>query len=330
MIEMDTTGEMDRKRNLGQFFTTKKVWLQPQIQDFIKQSGCLSVLDPFAGSGDLLTQIQTLGISRTRGYDIDPNLLWEINNGLEKVTSSKSIVVTNPPYLAKNSAQRRHLDSVKYFEGNEYTDLYQLALEKCLEGHNYVVAIIPETYLLTGLFVNRLHSITILETNPFEDTDCPVCVVCFGPNELKYSEMQVYKDAQALGDMFSFMAKRKQYHRTATIIFNRKDGNLGLRGIDGQGSENRIRFCLPKDLNYNVENIKVSSRALTLIHVRAKSNIARLVDEANKILEKYREDTYDVWLAPFKGNNKEGKRRRRLDFQTARAIIEEALYKTET
>jgi hypothetical protein len=328
MIEVDAGG-MDRKRNLGQFFTTKDVWLRPQIQEFIKESGCASALDPFAGGGDLLTQVQTLGISRIRGYDIDPHLLWEINDSLEKIPGSKAIIVTNPPYLAKNSAQRRHLDSVRYFEDNEYSDLYQLALEKCLAGHDHVVAIIPETYLLTELFVDRLHSVTVLETSPFESTDCPVCVVCFGPNELKYSEIQVYKDDQPLGDMLSFMNKRKQYRRTATVVFNRKDGNLGLRGVDGQMPEDRIRFCLPKDLNYDVENIKVSSRALTLIHVRTTSDIARLVDEANKIVEKYRKDTYDVWLSPFKGNNKEGKRRRRLDFQTARAIIEEALYETE-
>lgn len=38
----------------------------------------------------------------------------------------------------------------KYFE--KHTDLYQLALDKMLEAQDYVVAIVPETYINSSFF----------------------------------------------------------------------------------------------------------------------------------------------------------------------------------
>ena len=50
MIEGD---RLNKKRDLGQFFTKNQVWLQPQIIEFISSVKTDSVLDPFAGNGDL-------------------------------------------------------------------------------------------------------------------------------------------------------------------------------------------------------------------------------------------------------------------------------------
>ena len=44
----------------------------------------------------------------------------------------------------------------------------------------------------------------------------------------------------------------------------------------------------------------------------------------NKILNDIRNKSHDLILSPFKGNMKNGVRRRRLDFYTCRAIIEKA------
>ena len=50
-----------------------------------------------------------------------------------------------------------------------------------------------------------------------------------------------------------------------------------------------------------------------------------IIVNANKILNDYRKATSDVLLTPFKGNNKIGKRRRRLDFKKAKEIVEKAI-----
>jgi hypothetical protein len=46
---------------------------------------------------------------------------------------------------------------------------------------------------------------------------------------------------------------------------------------------------------------------------------------ANRILDAHRAATHDLLLSPFKGNARNGVRRRRLDYATARAILERAL-----
>jgi hypothetical protein len=52
-----------------------------------------------------------------------------------------------------------------------------------------------------------------------------------------------------------------------------------------------------------------------------------LIDECNRFLNKYREETSDFLFSPFKGNRTDGVRRRRLDYRSARAIIEQAYQK---
>ena len=81
-----------------------------------------------------------------------------------------------------------------------------------------------------------------------------------------------------------------------------------------------------EECDYPVDMIKVSSRLVTFIEIPTVNNsrIDQIITQANNILWKYRVDTGDVLLSPFKGNTKEGKRRRRLDYYTARAILERA------
>ena len=53
------------------------------------------------------------------------------------------VAITNPPYLAKNSATRRKLK----YSYPEYEDLYQKCLEVMLEKTQFVAAIIPESFI---------------------------------------------------------------------------------------------------------------------------------------------------------------------------------------
>ena len=56
----------------------------------------------------------------------------------------------------------------------------------------------------------------------------------------------------------------------------------------------------------------------------AGGKLDHLIAKSNEILNVYREETSDALLSPFKGNRKDGTRRRRLDYSTARAILESA------
>ena len=108
--------------------------------------------------------------------------------------------------------------------------------------------------------------------------------------------------------------------------FNDKNGWLGLRAIDLTDPCNQIYFDYKDNIDYDWDNgIKVSSRLYSLIDIKIEDKFKKdLIKEANNILKELRKNTHDIVLSPFKGNMKDGRRRRRLDFRTARAILENA------
>jgi len=323
-----------KKQNLGQFNTKNDVWLRPQIIKFIENSGCVNVMDPYAGAGDLLFAVNDFAWMNLYGYDIDPIFDWPINNGLEHMPYHKdTIVITNPPYLAKNSAARNNLESYKYFEGDNerFEDLYQIALQKVLSLYKKAVFIIPETYFQTEFFKQHLDSFTVIEENPFNDTDCPVCVATFNVSNdfhrVAGNNYTIYKNDNYLFDRFILEDILYDFNtpRRCDLTFNDSSGNLGLRGVDGVDTNDHIRFCHPQDLKYNVDDIKESSRAITIIYVPDVEITDKFIFRANFLLGELRKRTHDVVLSPFKNNNKLGQRRRRLDFKWARKIIEKTV-----
>ncbi len=317
-----------KKRSLGQFFTKNHFWVKDHILDFIKSTKAEIVLDPFAGAGDLLKVANELGFSKTVGFDIDKSLSWEFNDSLKNIPKIKnSIIITNPPYLTNYSAKRKKIyDNVKqYFECCRYDDIYQLALEKCMENNDYGIMIIPETFINSTFPKNRLHSITVIEDLMFNDTETPICVICFDNKIKDYSNIKVFKNDKYVNTLANLEKMRKKPKNNIKMKFNSLDGQIALRAVDTTEPDKLISFMKPKELIYNRTRIKVSSRLITLIELPIEEeNIEEIINNSNEILSDYRLKTDDLLLSPFKGNNKEGRRRRRLDYKTARAIIEEA------
>ena len=318
-----------KKVILGQFFTQKNIWLRPHIRRFIRNSGCQIAYDPFAGNGDLLKVAAALKL-KTKGLDIDRKLGWIYNDSLLAVPSVKNaIIITNPPYISNYSAARKKVlkDVKRYFVGSSYNDIYLIALDKMLAAQENVVAIIPETFINSAYQQkNRLHSITILEKNPFMDTDTPVVVACFNGKHKSLCRVKVYKNDTFVDNLQSIENKRLQPSHLIPIRFNTKRGWLGLRAIDLTDSKKDISFDYKSNIDYDWQKgIKVSSRLYSLIDIQIQEKYRKgFIKRANDILKDLRRDTQDIILSPFKGNMKNGQRRRRLDFKTARAILEQA------
>ncbi len=321
---------MAKKEELGQFFTVDKLWLKPHIVEFIKNSNCDILYDPFAGEGHLLSTVAEIGQYEIRGLDIDKSLGWDVNDSLERIPHfDNAIIITNPPYLTNYSAVRKGIyDSVaKYFESSSYSDLYLIALDRMIEAQKYIVAIIPETFInSTYKLKSYLKSITILEENPFSDTDAPIIVACFDGVEKSFKDIDVYKNDDRIFTLNEVENLRIRPKNNVDIVFNDVNGWLGVRCVDSTNPNEKLRFGFKSNFNYNWEKgIKVSSRLLTLIDVDVEErDRTLLVTYCNEILNKLREDSFDTILSPFKGNAKNGVRRRRLDFMTCRAIIEMA------
>lgn len=318
-----------KKRSLGQFFTKNHFWLKPHIIDFIKSTNKNTVLDPFAGEGDLLKTALDLGLVNTIGFDIDETLPWEKNDSLINIPRVQdAIIITNPPYLTNYSAKRKKIFPTvkKYFDICPYDDLYQLALEKCFENNDFGVVIIPETFINSKFPKNRILSITVIEDLMFNDTENPICVVCFDNKYKNYNEIKIYKNDKYINTLGELEKFRKKPQKDVKMRFNSVGGQIALRAVDTTTPGKVINFMRAKELVYNRDNIKVSSRLITLIELEVDEKyIDKIIKNSNQILLKYRENTSDLLLSPFKGNTRDGIRRRRLDYKTARAILEESI-----
>jgi len=91
-------------------------------------------------------------------YDINPGSLEvKKRDAIKEFPQGYKLIITNPPYLAKNSAHRKKID----FPTTKYDDLYKLCLEIMLKNCDYVGAIIPASFINADLFLDRLHSYTL-------------------------------------------------------------------------------------------------------------------------------------------------------------------------
>ncbi len=321
----------NKKRILGQFFTKNNFWLKEHIIKFIKESGANIALDPFAGQGDLLTIAHDILKLQVIGYDIDENFNWDVNDSLLNIPRvENSIIITNPPYLTNYSAKRKKIyDSVKtYFTGNtEMEDLYLISIKKCMEHNDFGIMIIPETFINTTFNKERIVSITTIEDNMFNDTETPVCVICFDNVKKGFDKIKIYKNDEFIDTLNEIVKFKKKPINLPKIKFNSPTGKIALRAVDTTNPLKPIAFMKPEELNYDLTTIKHSSRLITLIEINSlkDDDLERFLEVSNRKLSEYRKNIKDILLSPFKGNKKNGERRRRLDYETARMILEDSI-----
>lgn len=253
------------------------------------------------------------------GNNVYPQYAIEQRDTLKNYPTGYKIAITNPPYLSKNSATRRGLE----YPNTKYDDLYKLCLETMLQNTPYVAAIIPETFITANLFHNRVHSIISLTCRMFDDTDCPVCLALFVPEEQAPKSFDLYAMNDSLGTYLEL--KRGDIPETIGINwrFNDPNGEVGIWCIDNTKSES-IKFG--DGNNIPSAKIKNTSRSLTRVGgIPENIDFDSFIASCNLILQQYRHETKDVFMASFKGLRIDGLYRRRLDFATARRIMNKAL-----
>lgn len=84
--------------------------VKKHIEQLIYDSGCNVIYDPFAGTGELLKAVISLNTAKyvMVGLDIDEQFGWKYNDSLQSIPYiENAIIITNPPYLAKQSAARK-------------------------------------------------------------------------------------------------------------------------------------------------------------------------------------------------------------------------------
>jgi len=313
-----------QKRLLGQFFTVANpfqcdLFFQWKALVLSSLSPDEKILEPFAGAKNILQLTRDAGIKRDWAcFDIcpPPDCTGVIQQDtLEHFPTGHAVAITNPPYLAKNSATRRGLP----FPETSHEDLYQVALEKMLASCRFVAAIIPASFLTQNIMQERLLGVSVLTCRMFEDTDCPVCLALFAPDSRP--DFPVYRENEFLGNFHELEGKLPAPRAVIPWTFNAPTGEIGLRAIDNSRAAS-IEFVAGAEIS--PDSVLSSSRSITRIKFPGSlgpRKISRIIAGANKLLNTYRAQTHDILMTPFKGLRADGNFRRRLDFDKARQIL---------
>lgn len=320
------------KRLNGQFFTTTNPFVNEAFVRWMKKinqdpTALPELVEPFAGSNNIVWMLRELGFKNAwKSFDISPpeensvdDVPVEQRDTLLSFPTGFKVSVTNPPYLAKNSASNLNLP----YAGGEYEDLYQKALSVMLENLDYVAAIIPETFVKQGLFHQRLQAVVSLNCQMFEDTSHPVCLALFVPEAEKKTknDFEIWRGNQYISTYKTLESHLKVSNVKYPWRFNDPEGLIGLHGADSaKGAD--IAFITGDTIPSS--SIKHSSRHNTRISLPGLSeeDANKLIHAANKLLKARREATKDVFMTAHRGLREDGKYRRRLDFSQARELLD--------
>ena len=314
-----SAGKSANERKLGQFYTVTNPFAHPAFRRWARTADLpqARILEPFAGCNSLIAHLHSMNLCKDyAAYDIAPAARdVRKRDTLAKFPRGFDVCITNPPWLAKNSATGRGLA----FPKTHYDDLYKYALEKCLLHCAHLAVLVPESFIRSrarnAALHTRLHTFISLTTPIFADTAHPVGLALFTPQAV--ADTMVYSGKHRVGRLSAIERCRPQPCESRQVVFNDPDGTIGLIAVDNTYGDS-IRFCRRNELaDYPVID---SCRYMTVLSVNARVRIDRL----NEILAKFRFDTCDVLMTPYRGLRKDGKYRRRLDWQLARGIVANA------
>ena len=168
------------KAALGQFMTTRSSYILQEIDLPVVPTN--NVIEPFMGNGDLLKHYK-LDPKDCTCYDIEPKDTFTSRRDTLRNPPSFTgkIVITNPPYFAKNKAKDKTIYDI-YDEDDLYKCFLRILInDLCLGG----VLIIPVNFLSSPeMFkdftrIYKIIKMNVFEERVFDDTSQAVCSFSF-------------------------------------------------------------------------------------------------------------------------------------------------------
>ncbi|MFH0907045.1 MAG: hypothetical protein ABIC36_00485 [bacterium] len=166
------------KAQLGQFFTTNSEYIFQGLEEFVKNK---EITDPFAGNQDLFSWAKKNKCKKIIGFDCDKNYTDDkkvfYNDSINNPKKYK-FVLTNPPYLHKNKADKKTKDN--FFSGihSSFEDLYQISIYSILDSEEGIL-IVPLNFLcaenskkIRNLFFEKFKivKLNVFSQQVFDDT----------------------------------------------------------------------------------------------------------------------------------------------------------------
>ncbi len=318
--ELDSVVQ-DANRTAGRYYTNENVFEYPLFKEWlnlIPELERTTILEPFAGECSILKMLEQYGF-KWKCYDIEGGDNVVKRDTISNFPKNHRVCITNPPYLAKNSATRRRLQ----YPDCEFDNIYKYCLKLMLDNCQYVAAIIPDSFIQSGLFTDRLYGVISLPEKVFEDTEYPVCLAMFVPS--KTEDFYIWNGDSVIGTYLELSKYDLSEYNDERWRFNDANGEIGVVCCDGK--VNKIRFVKGDEIN---TEIKGSNRFLVRISGLPDGvDSESFIERCNCVLEQYRNNTKDVFLNSFKGLRSDGTYRKRIPFKIVRSILTYALQQRE-
>jgi hypothetical protein len=321
------------KKKYGQFFTTnyKYILQNLKIPDEVFHNK-LTIVEPFAGNGDLLNFIKsTRPYENIKCYDIDPKQDYIIKRDTLKnpPNYTDTYILTNPPYLARNKCPDKEL-----FTHYDCNDLYKCFIKE-ISGTNRCrggIVIIPLNFFssirksdihLRKNFLNT-YSIThlnIFEERVFSDTSYTICSFSFiekiSTQNSDKIQVSIYPSKKNLtielnennnyiigGEIYYLPCENNiKITRLTSKNKEEKNTNILVKCID-DNEQNKIKLSYVSDRELYIDKTpNLSSRTYaTLIVYPPLSEFQQkeLVREFNSFLYHYRETYHSLFLTNYR------------------------------
>jgi len=356
------------KRQLGQFYTTNFDYILENID--IENFKDRIFIEPFAGNNDLIKWIEKKQDVKIQKFDIDPKDDDTIkqNTLLNPPNYMNKVVITNPPYLAKNKSKSGNNKIL--FEKYNQSDLYRIFIYQLIQGKCYGgVIIIPLNFFsslrkqdikLRSYFLQKydINQLNIFEERVFSDTSYTVCSFKFIRSDTEKKskkvkttfypknehEILLFEDKNDYligGDIYKFGEKEKKYflidRLTKSNKINYITTNIFADLLDSGTDNGRIKLKYKKKQYIGNQSDRVFATIIIKPlrdidkyqkFLSIKENQIKIIDEFNKILNKYREKYHSLFLSNYRESSN-GNGRKRCSFGLCYGLIRHILYKIQ-
>jgi hypothetical protein len=338
------------KRMKGQFYTVHSSYILEGLP--MPPNTARSVIEPFAGKGDLLEWLvkngNTLPIEL---YDIDPKKEGAIRRDtlVDPPNYKDSWILTNPPYLARNKCDKKEL-----FNKYDTNDLYKCFItsltrqEQCAGG----IFIIPAGFFLSPRDIDVrcrndfLSKYTLLKVKYFEETVFPdttttVVAFAFEKSPVVLNEQMVEWVSLPSGDTRTFkMSKEndwiiggdiyklpvpsgikvRRHVEGQKLKVGEQRTSMTLSALDSGTKDGRI--CLEYKEGY-VYPAKECSRTYATLCVQGRTLSSeeqkKICAEFTTLVEQKRSETWSLFLPQFRESKEYA--RKRIPFELAYTIV---------
>lgn len=321
---------MQNKVKYGQFYTTNSQYIIGNLLGDLPTDKI--VVEPFCGKGDLL-----IFDNGKELYDIDPKRedCPKRDTLLNPPDYRDKLVVTNPPFLARNKNKDKSL-----YDLYKTSDLYKVSIKTIMDCDGGIL-ILPLNFFcdeddnIRTEFFNRfqLIKLNVFEETVFDDTTYTICsfsfkrktsdenfLCTFFPSmESKFMEISLGTGYKIGNDFLSILKNQKNIGIKRLVPGMTPNSNIYLRAIDTGTDSGRISLKI-ESKHFWGKNTDRAFATIVLDSEYTELEQEKICLEFNNLLEGYRKKYNSLFLTNFR-NSTTSYSRKRISFDVVYKLI---------